>query len=213
MLKLTDEKRFCAAATGDTTTGCKVMLVRLFGSRCRFRMLRFGIFCFGGSRQASRLSLGELDRFPSDRRGVVGAGRPVFLWGGGVVFFLGLQECKRIPPGASRRSSAPSRAVAGSSTPLPLLERVPQRLTRLRVRRLAAARQCRHCGSSGAGLRRTPSDQPRAGRTLRLVAASPRRGGARARPATPCRADFWPAARRNASALPAVRPSSAGCHW
>ena len=89
MLKLTDEKRFCAAATGDTTTGCKVMLVRLFGSRCRFRMLRFGIFCFGGSRQASRLSLGELDRFPSDRRGVVGAGRPVFLWGGGVVLFFG----------------------------------------------------------------------------------------------------------------------------
>ena len=180
-------------------------------------MLRFGIFCFGGS-QASRLSLGELDSFPSDRRGVEGAGRPgFFFWGGG-----GLQGCKLIPPGASRRSSAPSRTDAGSSTPLPPLERVPlrdsaagvpQRLARLRVRRLAAARQCMHCGSSGAGLRRTPSDQPRAGRTLRLVAASPRRGRARARPATPCRADFWPAARRNASALPAVRPSSAGCHW
>ena len=106
-------------------------------------------------------------------------------------------------PHGRRQQHAPAtagaRPVAG----------VPQRLARLRVRRLAAARQCMHCGSSGAGLRRTPSDQPRAGRTLRLVAASPRRGGARARPATPCRADFWPAARRNASALPAVRPSSA----
>ena len=86
------------------------MLVKLFRIRCRFRMLRFGIFCFGGS-QASRLSLGELDSFPSDRRGVEGAGRPgfFFFWGGGGckdanVSLQGLPDAAR--PQAARTPAA-----------------------------------------------------------------------------------------------------------